>query len=147
MPRRRRPRRSAPALIRPQPGRHGPQRAAALRLGLFALLLLGSLLRPMLILGCEIHAAAFAHAAQPHAHAHSGAHLDSDSAAAADGAAQEQGHGDHQQLQLGAAAGAADVVAPFVIATPLRSAESIPRPAPSEPVAAPAGAPFRPPIA
>jgi hypothetical protein len=148
MPRRLRPRRPASAVLRRQPGRRA-RRTAGLRLGLFALLLLGSLLRPMLILACDIHAAAFAHASQPHAHNHVGADAPPHATSEADAndAASAQGHGDHQQFQLGAAAGAADVVASFVIAPPPRRVDGIPRSTQSEPAAAPAGAPFRPPIA
>jgi hypothetical protein len=136
---RRPPSRSATCLPRQRPNPARSRQRAALRFGLFALLLLGSLLRPMLILACDIHATAFAHATQPHAHLHA--------AAAGDEAPSEQGHGDHQQFQLGSAAGAADLVTPFAIEAAPRSIGAIPLKRQVELAACATGAPFRPPIA
>jgi hypothetical protein len=110
-----------------------------LRSGVFGLLLLAGILRPMLILACEIHAAAFAHAGQPHQHDHAaGAH--------AGDTADEDGHGEHQSSPLGAGAGAADVAAPLVLAWGARDPAAMPRMRVVAFAPRAAGAPFRPPI-
>jgi hypothetical protein len=107
-----------------------------LRLLLFALLALATLVRPLLIAACDIHAVAHAHAAQPHHHAGEG------DAGGADG----DGHGVHESLQQGSLAAVADAVAPFELPTLAFEAVALPD-APSASIAAHyAGAPFRPPI-
>lgn len=113
-------------------------RHPALRNTLWVLLLLGTLIRPMLVFSCEVHAALFAHADRPHVHEH----------AHPSGAAEpNDGHGVHESMQLGGAAAAVDLVAPFVF-IPLRTGtQTVPGGAQSSLRAQYALAPFRPPIA
>lgn len=108
----------------------------ALRFGLFALLALATLLRPWLIVACDVHAVAHAHASQPHEHAGQGD----------DGGLDGDSHGPHDSVQ-GSLAAAADAVAPFELTLPRIAHPALPA-TPASPLAAHyAGAPFRPPIA
>jgi hypothetical protein len=108
-----------------------------LRLGLYLLLALAALVRPLLIVACDVHAVEHAHAAQPHDHA----------GEEDEGGLDGDGHGPHDSLVQGSLAAAADAVAPFVLTTPRFDALVVPE-APPIPLAAHyAGAPFRPPIA
>lgn len=108
-----------------------------LRLLLFALLALATLVRPMLIAACEIHAVSHAHAAQPHVHAGEG------NEAGADG----EGHGVHETLQQGSLAAAADAVMSFDVPMLVFGAVALPEERPLPLAAQYDGAPFRPPIA
>ena len=110
-------------------------RSPALRATLLALLVLGTLIRPMLALACEIHAVAFAHAAQPHEHAHE-----------AGSAGQDADHGVHESLNLAALAAAADLQAPLVVPALGFRSQPMPRLAVVRLDAHYALAPFRPPI-
>jgi hypothetical protein len=111
-------------------------RGACLRVSLLGLLLLGLLVRPLLILGCEIHAVRFAHAAHLHEHAHT----------LPEGDAEPDAHGEHDQLQSGALSSAADLALPVTVPPALRARAAL------HAFAAPAlphgcsGTPFRPPI-
>lgn len=112
-----------------------PTRSPFLRASLLALLVLGTLVRPMLALACEIHAAAFAHAAQPHVHDHE-----------AGTAGSEEGHGVHESLNLAGLAAPVDLASPMSV-PPLGFAAQVLPSAPTVPLAAHyALAPFRPPI-
>lgn len=126
---------AAPAVVTlpPMLRRHLP----ALRLGLFAMLALATLVRPLLIAACDVHAAAHAHASQPHQHAGEGD----------DGSPDGDAHGPHESSLLGSLALAADAVAPFELTLPRFAAPTLPS-ARAPPLAAHyARAPFRPPIA
>lgn len=113
-------------------------RHPALRTTLWVFLLLGTLIRPMLVFSCEIHAALFAHADRPHVHDH---------AKAVDGSEPDDGHGVHESMQLGGAAAAVDLVSPFVFIGLRLGAQAIPGGVQSSLRAQYALAPFRPPIA
>lgn len=110
-----------------------------LRLGLFALLALASLVRPLLIVACDVHAASHAHLSQPHDHS---GDLD-DTGGPPDGDA----HGPHDSLTQGSLAAAADTVAAFELSMPRFEPLVLPDPPASCIAAHYAGAPFRPPIA
>lgn len=113
------------------------RRLPALRFGLFALLALATLVRPWLIVACDVHAAAHAHAAQPHQHAGEGD----------TGSADGDSHGPHDSTVQGSLAAAADTIVPFELTLPRIAPPALPA-LPSPPLAAHyAGAPFRPPIA
>jgi hypothetical protein len=107
------------------------------RLGLYLLLALATLVRPLLIVACDVHAVAHAHAAQPHQHA------GGDDAGGVDG----DSHGPHDSLLQGSLAAVADAVAPFELAMPRFGTLVVPEAAPVALAAHYAGAPFRPPIA
>ena len=107
----------------------------ALRVALFVLIVLGTVVRPLLIVGCEIHAASFAHAAQPHVHDHDGS-----------GSVQDDGHGAHEALQLGSLSAAATPVITFDVPAIRLAAVPIPLPAATPLRTSPAAEPFRPPI-
>ena len=112
------------------------RRHPVLRVSLLALLALGTLLRPMLALACELHAVAFAHAAQPHVHEHEAGPVDAEAA-----------HGVHESLNLAGLAAPADLASPLTVPALGFATQPLP------PLAAPplpahyALAPFRPPIA
>ena len=110
-------------------------RSPFLRASLLALLVLGTLVRPMLALACEIHAAAFAHAAQPHEHAHE-----------AGAAGSEDAHGVHESLNLAGLSAPADMASPLTVPPLGFAAQPLPRTAAVPLAAHYALAPFRPPI-
>ena len=110
----------------------------SLRLLLVVLLAVGTLVRPMLIVSCEIHAISHAHAAQPHMHGHDLP----DDAGSPDG----DGHGEHELLNHVAFAGVADTVAPLLIPEVAPVRQAMPGVAPMPRLVHHAGAPFRPPI-
>jgi hypothetical protein len=111
-------------------------RSPFLRAGLLALLVLGTLVRPVLALACDIHALAFSHASQPHVHANEPA-----------GAAGEAGHGVHESLNLAGLTAPADLASPLTV-PPLGFAAQVLPPEAVVPLPAHyALAPFRPPIA
>ena len=111
--------------------------ASRLRLWLLPMLVLGVLLRPVLIIACDIHAATHGHADAPHVHRadEPGPKGDGD------------GHGDHDWLQ---GATAAEVPAHLTLYVLPAAPASHLRP-PVHDVASPSDparvAPFRPPIA
>jgi hypothetical protein len=113
-----------------------------MRAALLLMLVLGALLRPMLLVACEQHAAVFAHAAQPHEHVHDDA-IDLEDGAGDEAAGR---HGDHQQGQSGAAAGAADVPPSLALSMPPLARNLLPRAHAARLVERAVGAPFRPPI-
>ncbi|HET9484670.1 MAG TPA: hypothetical protein VFO79_11990 [Xanthomonadales bacterium] len=108
-----------------------------LRAACLTLLVLGTVVRPLLVVGCEIHAASFAHAAQPHVHDHP----------QAAGEERNDGHGVHELMQLDAQAGLVDPMPALDV--PALGFARVPLPLPAVvPVrAAHVAAPFRPPIA
>lgn len=116
-------------------------RVRTLQLLLLALLALGALLRPMLVVACDLHAATHAHAADPHDHSHDVA----DGGVPGDGG-DGDGHGSHDGQLLGSLAGAAaggeqlQVIAPAFGPEPLPPARGSPPPRGIRTV------PFRPPI-
>jgi hypothetical protein len=111
-------------------------RSPLLRATLLALLVLGTLVRPMLALACEIHAASFAHASQPHVHEHEAAPPESEGA-----------HGVHESLNLSALAAAAELAAPLSVPQLGFRSQPMPRVVAASLAAHYALAPFRPPIA
>jgi hypothetical protein len=110
---------------------------AWLRAACLTLLVFGIVVRPLLVLGCEIHAASFAHAAQPHVHDHP----------QAAGEERNDGHGVHELLQLDSQAGLVDPAPALDV--PALVCDRAPLPIPDVvPVReAHVAAPFRPPIA
>jgi hypothetical protein len=109
----------------------------ALDLACLALLVLGTVVRPLLVVGCEIHAATFEHAAQPHVHDHP----------PAAGEERNDGHGVHELMQLDAQAGLVDPMPALDVPALVSARVPLPMPAVVPVRAARLAAPFRPPIA
>jgi hypothetical protein len=118
-------------------------RSPSLRAACLALLVLAALVRPVLIIACEMHAVAFAHAADPHEHAHGGAGAEVDPGNL-DG---DDGHGAHEGQLLGSLGGAAAEVPTFELPAIAFASIALPEPSSSARSGPEPPAPFRPPIA